>query len=430
MEKFNKYALPLITILVIYLPTLAYIPVYVYLALIPIVGYLKFDVIKNWWKKDKKFNSNMIAVASILGFAFINRLLHFNISNPLSIHSDVFLLPVILMAALVFADKKYYTLFIACVFIEILFGVVQFSIGESSFFTGLLNYYAFTDYNLFYNCKVFGLSSNSSNFALKIFAAIVLVRGLKLQFKWLLLIKLVLYFGIIISFNRAAIIGCVVYESLYFFILLLKKKHTIQQSVVLAAVVLVLSVNYKEVKRQFLRQSVGVQSVISFSEDGRTLSEKEKLELIQLNTDNDQYLARILELYANSDDSLAKMELLNQYLKNTQQKRIHSGRESIWKRYTDFSLANFLFGNGSKRLIDPYAYHAHSIYLHILSMHGIIIALLFMYFIIKNINLKNAPVIIAMLVIGIFQSVIFWGISALDIVFYSILLSPFNIFED
>ena len=85
----------------------------------------------------------------------------------------------------------------------------------------------------------------------------------------------------------------------------------------------------------------------------------------------------------------------------------------------------FWFGNMSVKLWynhEGTLFHAHNSFVETLASNGIFIFLLYMFFVLKNLNRYNAKFVMPILVLSVLQYGIFWGISFLDIVFQYFLL--------
>src|SRR5690606_6981383 len=79
------------------------------------------------------------------------------------------------------------------------------------------------------------------------------------------------------------------------------------------------------------------------------------------------------------------------------------------------------FGNGSYKLwmnINGELFHGHNSFLQTFASHGIVIGLVFVYFVFRNMNRYNYYYLIPILTLSMFQYVIFWGVSFMDLMFF------------
>lgn len=411
----------------LYLPSCAFIPIRIYFVLIPIVLIYFSDEIKDRLKsrtilQTKSYSRNFILVLIISFFALINRLFHLESLTFGDFFSSFFFFPILYLVVKLIDKNIFYRTFLVLVLIEIAFGIGQYFSGVNTFFTGLDTYTQFGSYELLYYTRVLGLSNNSPIFALKIFFGILILTQLKLKKQVKLILSILLFVGIIITFNRSVILGL----GFYLVILLLtyyrikNYKKLKNQLILLTSSLLISILFYKDLRKQFLRMSS--QSIELSESYIEKLSDKEVVYILDSLTKNFDYDEQI---------EFSKQQDLRERLKDVvfenKKKSALSGRSQIWERYFSFIKTNFWFGNGSKKLIDPYSYHPHNSFLYLLSSHGILISILILFFIFKNVSINNAYLILPILFISIVQSLIFWGASLFDILFYIFLISPNNV---
>ena len=227
--------------------------------------------------------------------------------------------------------------------------------------------------NLLYDTRPLGLSSNSSSIAYKILLAFLLIDFLKLKENIFILIRVVLFVGIVLTFNRTVLIVVL----LYFFLKLLKP--------VLMAVIdfIYLKVNEK------YKVLIGI-GFVSF-----------------------MLIAGLLITYAST--------VFSQFTRDKGIAGLLSGRDEIWADFWKFIQSNLFFGNGSsKLLVDYYSgpIHAHNSFLQIIANHGILISLLFLILLFTSIKRRNFIYVITLIFYSLLQYGIFWGISLIDIVLF------------
>jgi len=267
---------------------------------------------------------------------------------------------------------KWILLFIG---LEIVIGILQSMLGVQSF----TNSVSLMNDGLLYNQKVYGLSSNSSGFSLKIFLALLLFVGFQkdLAINKYIYISLIII-GLIITFNRTYIFGAVLFGLLYYY-----NKISNQES--------------SKMKRWFIYLGVSLVFVVLI------ISFKEIL---------------LQQLFRGQTDLSESMNALSE-------------RDLIYKYFWDFIVDNPWLGNNSFKLLyttlDGRILHAHNSYLQLFATNGILIGLLFMYFIIKHINKNNYIYVLPIIISGLLQYSIFWGTSFQDLIFYVFLFSSYKL---
>lgn len=353
--------------LLTYLPTVAFVPHLVY-ALIFL--YLLFKKGRNiqlgkWY--------NLLFILLIIGFSIGNSIGHTeNIRKTTDYIPYLLLLIISYIAGLSFT-KKDAKILVYLIAIECLVVLLEFSMGTTTFFTGLDSYREISNSSsLLYSKRPLGLSVNSSIAALKIFVAILLLYYYKLKGNWINLCKLLLFIGCVLTFNRTVIVAIVCFALLYFFAnlktLQIKKWQSIGVFLLFAAISLGLSFYIDEIAQQ----------------------------------------------------------VISQFTRNTGKIEL-AGRGVVWQKYYEYIQHHFLFGNGSyKYLLYNYIpnkiYHAHNSFLQALSTNGIFIFIFYVLLIVFNTTKQNFIYIFSILLYSISQYGIFWGVSLLDIVFLAFLL--------
>ena len=215
---------------------------------------------------------------------------------------------------------------------------------------------------LLYGNRVFGLSSNSSIFAEKIFLSLLLLVAVPGMFKRRTLPLLFIATGLFFSFSRTAIIS-----SLLFVVLLATAGRLNWRNVALgvggiAVIGAVIGVNIDTVVLQFTR--------------GR--------------------------------NELSHSELARLY---------------FWQKALELLVEDPLFGNGSLTFrVDDFVtgipQHVHNSLLMLFTKHGLLIPLPLVAYILLNLRLTNWRVVVAMLSFSLTQYFVFWNLSVPDIVFF------------
>lgn len=354
--------------LLIYSPTLILLPQSIIYVIISLLGI-------HYFISDLK--SNRIYKKDVFLFCFVLlSLLVYFILDPVSdvqsrsvndlIPYSVFLLTTIFFARHVNEKVLHYILYF--VLIEILVGIGEYVIGKPYIIkpavTGEME---FGESALLYYNRVYGLSQAVSIFGYKIFIGIILLFFLKVKkYKYLMLIWLLI--GLYITFNRTAIVGSIVFLILY----------NLKQ------------IKYLSIKYKFL--------LVLFS------------------------IGIFVLTYVNID------RVSNQFFRGKENGDL-SGRDRIFPYYIDFIESNLLLGNNFHKLwgqIGGSIYHAHNSYLQSLANMGIVFFILLLVYLLSFVNKKNIVFLFPLFLYSSFQYGILWGVSFLDIIFFSLLFYHFN----
>lgn len=243
---------------------------------------------------------------------------------------------------------------------EVLIGTLQYSIGVQYFITPAgTGEYEFGESDLLYYNRVFGLSTVSSIYAMKIFVGVLLTYYLKFASKTRYILYVVLAIGLLITFNRTAIVSAAIFVFLVVLVNLKNGPLWIKMLTVLSVSVGLFFIYYHfdVVEEQFFR--------------GREVDT--------------------------------------------------SGRDVIFNYYLSFISDNPVFGNFFVKywaeLSPGRVYHAHNSYLQTFANMGIVIGFIVFLFISKNISRDNFIYVVPILVYSVFQYGILWGVSFLDIIF-------------
>ena len=242
--------------------------------------------------------------------------------------------------------------------------VIQFVLGIKSFWGNTNSYYINT--GLLYYSAPDGLSTNSSIVAVKILLALLLTYKIKIN-KYHKTIVILLYFaGLVLTFNRSAILSVMVFYILTAFTGMIKKSllpRTIY-AIMTILVAFVVYLYFDQLTYQLLRG----QNTIGLS-----------------------------------------------------------GRDDIWISSCQFIKSNIWFGNSTFKYYS-YAYagikeHLHNSYLELIATSGIFVLSGYLFLIIKNIRKSNAIPVFMIMLFSFAQYGIFWGISILDVGFFYLLFS-------
>lgn len=357
-----------------YLPTVALVPHILYVLIFIYLLFINREkIVLGRWK-------NLAIILFIIGLGIGNNISHTeNIKKSIDYVPYLLLLIISYLGGLSFKQKDA-KLFIYLVAIECIVVLVEFSMGTTTFFTSIEGYQKLNNASgLLYDSRPFGLSDNSSIIALKILIAILLLFYYKLKEKWIILAKALLAIGFVLTFNRTVILSIVFFFILYFLIHFNQLKLTKWKIAVLFL--------------SFAIVSIGA----SFYAD--------------------EIFTRVVAQFTRNT---GKIEM--------------AGRGLIWQHYIEYIQHHFLFGNGSYKylfhnVIVDYTFHAHNSFLQALSTNGIFIFMLYVLFVLLNINRQNAIYVLTILLYSVSQYGVFWGVSLLDIILFTFLLQQNQILK-
>ncbi|MHA7829957.1 MAG: O-antigen ligase family protein [Flagellimonas sp.] len=277
--------------------------------------------------------------------------------------------------------KRTLYIVIYLVVFEVFIGVLEYFIGVRSFIPSVREAVAgqnpFGFNGLLYYSRVSGLSSNSSVFAIKIMVSLMMLQFLGPR-------------------NKKE--GFFLYGFLGVGLLL-----TFTRSVYVALAAFFLMINYKRIIRAVFRFLRGKAKWIYFA-------------VISI------FISGIIFL-------ISKLDVLLQQMNRGMKKVDLSSRDSVFQRFSDFFWDNPLLGNGSYKLwigINGKVFHAHNVFMQIMTTNGVLIGSMYFLMVLININKYNINYIIPILIISLFQYAIFWGISFVDLFFFSFLFMTQN----
>ena len=201
---------PLILALLLYLPSCAYVPIWVFLILIAYSIQLNADFLFGFFKnlfQKKITDTKFLLLLALSAVALIFRLIDFNNWESYSdLYSFVYLFPfTYIVAKTVSLNRKVLDYLIYFVAFECGIGFVEYAFGVSTFYTGLKTYFVFPYDELQYFRRVCGLSPNSSSFAIKIFMTLYLLFVVDFSAKKKILFEFILITGLIATFGRMTI---------------------------------------------------------------------------------------------------------------------------------------------------------------------------------------------------------------------------------
>jgi O-antigen ligase len=310
-----------------------------------------------------------IAFALIGFFNLIIHLPDFDVRRQASSFA-IFLIPVMAIFAPTIRDQAL-KIFVLLVCIEVGVGFYEYCIDQVALFSGQiakagLSLYSNSD--LLYETRVFGLSNNSSVFAEKIFIALLLLVAKPELLSRSKFVNIILLVGLVITFNRTAILAVLVFYILHFFTSPSKVTARWKFSVFLLIGVATLFFDMQFFEYQFLR----------------------------------------------GGDTLSGSELR---------------RFDLWSTAWQYISQHPLWGNGSLTFrmyeyVSGHYQHAHNSFLMLVATHGLVASLFLFSYIGTNINSGNWRVIVTFLAFSMTQYFIFWNLSVPDLMFYWMLGQP------
>lgn len=361
-KNFNNKDLLIAVLLV--LPSFAFVPLYLYLLLVPLMI-----------TRNTKLDFNFYLIVLIVLLCLINQILNLKVLLRDFSYSDMIPYTVFIMISYLFGKNvnarvfHYLLLFIS---FEIFIGVLEYMSGVKSFFPAVLNKIVgeapFGFNGLIYYKRVAGLSANSSGFAFKVFVGILLLHYLKIKGRKLYIYAIIFAVGLLITFTR---------------------------SVILAVLFFLVLANIPRISR-FVKDLLN-----------------KKLRIIYILLGVGLFVLVFLVL-SNWEDLYFQ---LNRGMEDVDM----SERDIVLQRYYNFLEEHIYFGNGSYKLwvnINGVLYHGHNSFLQTFATHGIFIGLIFLYLVFRNMNKYNFYYLLSFLVLSLFQYVIFWGVSFMDLIFF------------
>lgn len=244
--------------------------------------------------------------------------------------------------------------------IDVCIGLAEYHQGIASFWNVDLSFDEASD--LLYFRRVCGINNNSSNFAEKMLLGFIILYLINPKFKYLYIF--IFFVGLIISFNRSAVIASS--PLLLYFIYQYIKEGGVFRKIVFFVIV-----------------CVAIYFIVIFL-----------LPLI------------VEQFFRGNNDTTTAM----------------TSRDIIWKEFLDFFYGNPITGNGSVKMRSSTGQHAHNSYIWVLASNGIIIASFYYYYTIRFVNRYNFIPIFSIMLTSITQSTIYWGLSNADIFLFVLIL--------
>jgi len=388
----NQKYLNIILALLIYLPTCAFVPLYLYLVLIAVCIYLNLGFLQRFASnlfKGKIIDKNFAFLLLFAFITFIYRIVDLeNWESIKDIYSFGYLFPFTYIIARSIKGRevilKYILYFIL---IEVAVSVIQYAFGVNTFYTSLRRYRVFESYDMLYFTRTFGLGANSSLLSFKYIFGLILLGVIKLPQRTSIVFELVLLIGSIITFGRIALIV------VFFFLLLrlidsifIKKNFNLVNQIPFILIVLFFAVNPTWTYNQFTRNDTVV-----------SLGRIDIDELEENDIQDGETIAFTHEFGLNKIDM--------------------SGRNEIWNTFSTYISENPQFGNKGKKVMFG-RYHAHNSFLELLASYGIYMFLFMLFIIFRNMSINNYVLIFTLGLLSFGQYLVFWGVSIFDILFY------------
>lgn len=349
-------------------------------------------------------------------------------------YAAFFLLPFLLIASFGTFSRRTFIVFIVFVAFESMVGVFEYLFNVRTFFLPMNEALIIHSKDLLYDSRVYGLTVNSSVFALHIMIAFFFLinANLKRVYYWIAFTFLLV--GLVLSFNRTVllVVPLFLFVQLIQLIWIHRKdkfmgfKQKLPVNVLFSFIVFVLLLNTPIIKDSFTRGGSSEQLAIDHGK------EFEVLQLQPLNCE--QSHAKPLLEPGDIDTTNYLSQKLLDYSKDFNT----SGRKLIWINYINQIESKPLFGNGSNKLMlltyngvtgENLLYHAHNSFLVLFATHGLILGCLFLLMVFLWWQKHNFAVLFAIIFYSLTQYGIFWGFSMLDVVFLYFLILPFNSFN-
>lgn len=386
--------------------------------------------------QSKKVRSYILITFIYLAISYANKLMNGHpITSLKDCYASFLLFPLLLFTASHLELKKVFKYFLFWVALECLISFSEYSFGVRSFFIeNIAEFNNSSDY--LYDHRVNGLSISSSVFALKLLIALISIEFVQLNNWFKLFLKVILFSGIILSFNRAVILSIIFFWCLLFCHQIFKKwkfefKNIVSNgiNIIMFTAVFLVFANHNILielkrknpeKRQLELKNNSKNPKLTFSDFNET-----------------QATIHFPKMKAGVDlDTTTK---LNTLIYKSSQGINTSGRILIWMNFIEFIGENKWFGFGSDKLLFKAIdqnnktlklIHAHNSFIQLLASNGIWITFLFFAILFFIWTKKNILFLIPILVYSCFQYGIFWGFSILDVFFFSILMINTNLLNE
>jgi hypothetical protein len=428
-----------------------------YLVLPAVVFILEFNAIKNFllnFKSKIKQNKYLFLLVLPLLFYLFSVINKFTNGNEIyslkDYYSSFYLFLPLLFISYFVSNKTFYKTIVVLISFEIVIGLIEYFVSNVSFFIKVPEGNWIHSKSVLYDSRVFGLSLSSSIFALKVFCGVLILEFTKFSKTIKFCLRIILMIGIIITFNRAVLLAVFLFWFIFLIRILVKDKSIIK---VVKSIgfsfglffIVFYCFSRESFNYQFFRGEDSSKETLNYVYDSKNVLTFDDFK------ENSETLNAVIMKEASLPviDSLktkkSKIEALDTtgFLSTLFLASISgvntSGRSVIWLNYLNFIDENLLFGNGSDKLmlktIDQenksiILIHAHNSFLELFASNGLILSLFFLLILFLNWTKKNFIFILPILFYSIFQYGIFWGISFLDVIFISILLSRTDFLKD
>lgn len=314
-----------------------------------------------------KFQQRDLLLGLFVVGALVNLLFH---SGETSLSESVSSMGVPLVLLTVMAARvappQFMLLMVLLICLEVPVGLFEFTTGQVALNA---NQAALTDQDLMsatgflYDRRVMGLSSNSSVFAEKLFLAVLLLYGLNVGKRTKLVLMLVLFAGLYITFNRTAIISTLLFFVAVFFLWAVKSPRRTPLALALAG--------------------AGIVALIA-------------------------YLQPVIEQFTRGTGFATYAEV---------------SRIIYLRAAFDFLLDNPLLGNGSVSwgVYDPLygtLQHAHNSTMMLLVEHGVLLGGVLIAFVALGLRRERMVFVGVMVAFSLTQYFFFWNMSLADLVLH------------
>src|SRR5690606_22422874 len=193
--------------LLLVLPSFAFVPLYVYLLLIPLMI-----------TRDTKLDFNFYVIILIILLCVINQMLNLIVIMRDFAYSDVIPYTIFMIISYLFGknvDIRVFHYLLVFISFEIFVGVLEYIAEVKTFFPGLAENISgeapFGYKGLFYYKRVAGLSTNSSALAYKVIIGFLLLHFLKIKGQRYFIYTVIFTTGLIITFTRSVILSTIIF---------------------------------------------------------------------------------------------------------------------------------------------------------------------------------------------------------------------------
>jgi hypothetical protein len=413
--------------LLLYIPTLNQVREELQLLIVPVILLLDFPAVKTNFtaliqgKISSRWKWTLALLAAIMVFSLVNKI--FNGNEILCVkdyYASFYLVPITFFVGKYVGKQSVFKFVLILICLEILVGIIEYFSGLRSF-SGCNN--AITDKSLLYNSRIFGLSSNSSVLAIKVMVGFVLIDYTEWTKKINYPVRLLLFIGLILTFNRTVLVALVVYWILVLLrtlckTMIHKQKIRLRTNLPLQVALftlLLIGVLAPVISHQFTRGGMEMDTLETKLYRTQERMSCAEMHAPELQTPLEAKNKQVEKIMGN----LGSVEL--------------SGRKLIWFNFLHHIAEKPLFGNGSDKLYfrswqptkKQFALiHAHNSFLELLATNGLLIFALYLVFYLSLLNRYNWVPLIAFGVYSLGQYGIFWGMSFLDVFLVVFLFLP------